>query len=473
MGEKRGLFPTMLLVCLAQACGSSGGRAGEEGGTETGIGEGTGIGTSQGEAGSSGAQDGTTSSASASDTSDSQADDSSGDASDTLKFDLMTADAGTEACDCGGQGGFSYIWIANSNESTVSKINTETMVEEGRYYTRADAAGSPSRTSVSLTGDAVAVANRNGGVTKVWARPEFCDPNKNGMAGIQTSDGPANVLAWDQDDCVAWHTPFDYTTQRPVAWIAGAQNPETCEYEDQAVWTSGCNYTNHANVQVHLLDGNDGTVLETVEVTGFPCTGFGAYGGAVDSMGNFWITSNEAASKLALIRKDDLSTQVWISPLWGYGMTVDSLDRPWLTANVADNASPLAAARFDPVNETWDVADNIKVKGYSGIQEGTDGRMWLNYSNYADGAGLGIAWIDRDTMMVGGNVPVPAASGWINGMSIDLEGRVWAVSPPANTAFRYDPDTQQMDSYAGLDYPYTYSDMTGWQLQNASCGPQG
>ena len=56
---------------------------------------------------------------------------------------------------------FSYIWVANSTQSTISKINTETLVEEGRYYTKPNLAGSPSRTSVSLTGN-VATANRNG-----------------------------------------------------------------------------------------------------------------------------------------------------------------------------------------------------------------------------------------------------------------------------------------------------------------------
>jgi hypothetical protein len=43
-----------------------------------------------------------------------------------------------------------------------------------------------------------------GGVTKFWARPELCeDSNANGM--IDTSAGPGNVLAFDAEECVAWH----------------------------------------------------------------------------------------------------------------------------------------------------------------------------------------------------------------------------------------------------------------------------
>jgi hypothetical protein len=73
----------------------------------------------------------------------------------------------------GRQPEFSYIWVANSGEGTISKIDTQTLVEHGRYRVRPDSAGSPSRTSVNLSGD-VAVANRNGGVTKVYADPADC-----------------------------------------------------------------------------------------------------------------------------------------------------------------------------------------------------------------------------------------------------------------------------------------------------------
>src|SRR5690606_2977024 len=68
---------------------------------------------------------------------------------------------------------FSYLWAANSSQGTISKIDTKTVTETGRYMVRPDSAGSPSRTSVSLTGH-VAVANRNGGVTKIYADEKYC-----------------------------------------------------------------------------------------------------------------------------------------------------------------------------------------------------------------------------------------------------------------------------------------------------------
>jgi hypothetical protein len=77
-------------------------------------------------------------------TDDSPTDDSPDDDSGMLpKFDLAPAPDSAVDCQCGSQLGFSYIWIANSTQGTVTKLNTETMVEEGRYLTRADAGGSP------------------------------------------------------------------------------------------------------------------------------------------------------------------------------------------------------------------------------------------------------------------------------------------------------------------------------------------
>ena len=49
---------------------------------------------------------------------------------------------------------------------------------------------------------------------------------------------------------------------------------------------------------------------------------------------------------------------------------------------------------------------------------------------------------------------------------------MWSTARYDNTAYRFDPDTLQVDSYAGLIGPYTYSDMTGWGLLNVA-QPEG
>ena len=86
---------------------------------------------------------------------------------------------------------FDFIWIANSSQGTVSKIDTKTGVEQARYYT-GPGASNPSRTSVNQYGD-VAVSNRDpGSIIKIMALKAKCiDKNNNGM--IATSAGPNDI----------------------------------------------------------------------------------------------------------------------------------------------------------------------------------------------------------------------------------------------------------------------------------------
>src|SRR5690349_5086458 len=101
---------------------------------------------------------------------DSTADDDDS-ADDAPIFDVgALGDTPEESCECGFDD-WSYLFVSNSTEATLSKINTRTLTEEGRYRTRPDGSGNPSRTSVSIDGKAVVVANRMGGVTKFWSRP--------------------------------------------------------------------------------------------------------------------------------------------------------------------------------------------------------------------------------------------------------------------------------------------------------------
>jgi len=391
-----------------------------------------------------------------------------------LKFDLPSPDGGSDTeglCGCGSDLGFSYIWIANTNNSTLSKINTQTMVEEGRYRTRQDQFGSPSRTSVSISGRGVVVANRSGGVTKVLARHEDCDPLKNGQPGLQTSSGKDDVLPWDQDDCVAWYTPFPYTTQRPVAWMAGALNPVTCAYEGEKVWTGGCNENGDQWVWVNRLNGDTGAIEDSIQIVGFECSSLSPYGGAVDSRGNFWMTNLvPGQDRMARVDAETLEYKVWTPPITPYGMTVDTKDRPWLASWLASGGA--SAARYDPEADAWALANNNVAYVMSGIQEDAKGRMWMNYWQYNNGYSGGVIHIDRETMVV--SEPFEISPCERRGMSIDLDGNVWSTSQGCNQAYRYNPDTQVITSYDQLDGPYTYSDMTGWALQNNTCNnPNG
>jgi hypothetical protein len=371
------------------------------------------------------------------------------------KFDLGVPDGGT-SCGEGGGGGdisFSYIWIANSGEGTVSKINTQTLIEEGRYIVRPDSAGNPSRTSVSLTGD-VAVANRSGGVVKIYASAESCQ-DTNGTAGIQTSSGAGDILPWGTEECVAWYTPFNYATQRPVAWTQGEFSNASCSWENQKLWTSGGN--NAGNADVVLLDGDTGVIEGMVNIPNV--IGWAQlYGGAVDAQGDFWTVDHnwDGPSTLIRVRRADLGYDTW--PVTGqvhYGLAVDLEGRAWLCGSGG-------ASRFDPVPQTWTHLAPMDggVSSLGGCMVDADGILWN--SAYPSATLVGI---DTDSVSIVQQVPIPE---YVHGVSIDFEGYVWGVSFGGSNAYRVDVATGTIDTVGGLVGAYTYSDMTGFALSTVA-----
>jgi hypothetical protein len=358
-------------------------------------------------------------------------------------FDVGSPDGGA-ACGGGmGAGGtLSYIWIANSSQGTVSKIDTQSMIEEGRYIVRADSAGSPSRTSVSLSGD-VAVANRLGGVTKIYGNTADC-LESNGVPGTQTSTGGADVLAWGQDECVAWHTPLAYSSNRPMAWAQGTWNPSTCSYDDEKLWTAGAN--GGGTAQVLLLDGETGVVEQTVNIPEIQSS-IGIYGGAVDGDGHFW--GIETSTRLVRVDRLAFTYQTWAGPGMGYGIAVDLEGRPWFCGGGT-------GARFDPVLQTW---QSMGGSGIGGCMVDANGILW--HSRYNDGMLVGI---DTETLTIAQQIQLPA---YAHGISIDFDGNVWAVGFASNQAFRVDPLTGTIDTFSDLIGAYTYSDMTGFALSSA------
>ena len=380
------------------------------------------------------------------------------------KFDVGT-NADVPDGDCSQNCGFSdwsYVFVANSNEATISKINTRTLLEEGRYRTRPDGSGNPSRTSVSVDGRAVVVANRMGGVTKVWARPELCtDQNNNGM--IETSTGAGDVLAFDAEECVAWHTPFpDATTQRPVAWTSGVYNEETCEWEQQKVWTAAANGTpggvwpcdGAEGIYVYRLDGESGAVEDVVHMPDVTCGGtFGPYGGAVDFNNDLWMYIWSAGTIVHV----DFETLDYETVSGGsYGITVDNEGRVWVDSG----------SRYDPASGQWAnkvPANGLPGSGGSGVAVDGMGRVWTATQG-------GVGWIDVETMAVGDTVPLPEG-GLYRGIAVDVDGFVWAVLLGGTSAHRIDPITYEIQTVNGLNAPYTYSDMSGGQLSNVTCNP--
>ena len=377
-----------------------------------------------------------------------------------IKLDVAPADTeGMPGDGCAGDGGgggggggmggegdleLSYIWISNTAQQTISKIDTVTMVEEGRYAAKA-AGGDPSRTSVNLQGDA-AVANRNGGVAKFWADTEDC-PDLNGNGIIETSTGGGDVLPFGTDECMAWYLDLVCGSNRPLAWTRGEWNEAECAYTGANLWTV-------CDSNTLLLDGETGAILQTIPVPN-SASPF-VYGGAADGESNFW-GLDLGSGQLYRVDHEDYSTQSWpLGPGGGYGITVAS------DGNVFTCGGG-GVSRFNVDTFTWDVAGS---SGIGGCMTDGDSLIW-----HSDPTGMLLGY-DINTLTVVEQVQLPE---YVHGVSIDFQGHVWGVSFAANNAYRADPITDVVDTFPNLVGAYTYSDMTGFALSSAGTidPPQG
>ncbi|MCR9159851.1 MAG: hypothetical protein ACE37F_05840 [Nannocystaceae bacterium] len=368
-----------------------------------------------------------------------------------------TTTGGEKGCDGGGGGSkvveFSYIWIANSSQGTISKIDTTTGEELGRYITRPDGNGNPSRTSVNRFGD-VAVANRSGGITKVFADPEDC-LESNGVPGIQTSTGPDDVLPWGEDECIAWYTEIAHNNNRPVAWTNGTLNEETCEYEGVDVYTAYLDSGVAGTVEIARLDGTTGVVQNTIPMPETPLQSHGFYGAAVDGEDRAWFSQLQGGQ---LVRVNtDQTVDVWeVADHPGYGITVTQEGYVWICGRDTH--------RFDPVTETWAQAQAVDPGAYVH----TGGCMGDGNGTLYRGAHANVLGIDTETLDTVVTLPAgQPGDDHIWGVAVDFDGFVWAIPRNAEHAYKMDPSMPAapiVQTVEGLQDCYTYSDMTGFSL---------
>jgi DNA-binding beta-propeller fold protein YncE len=352
----------------------------------------------------------------------------------------------------------SFIWISNTGEGTLSKVNTVAAVEVARYITGPyGTANDPSRTSVNRHGDMV-VTNRNPNlmakpsVTKFAASEDDCiDRNASGV--IDTSTGPGDVKPWLEDECMLWNTEFGPPSGgRPTAWD-GQEDPDTGL--GGHVWVATCSWGLGAN-KVYRLDGDTGEILAEG-----PAPGGCPYGGAVDRNSDFWYVNNHTGPRIVKVDKGTMATVEY--PIGGiglchYGIAIDSDGRIW-------TGGSLCVRRFDPGDMSevitqvgGDCPRCTLLRGIAVGREMSRGFVWA-----ADSSG-DILKIDQATGAFVTAIPVGVPD--TIGVAIDFEGYVWAVSQGGNAAYKIDPRTETFTTVPIGTGPYTYSDMTGVQLEN-------
>lgn len=365
-----------------------------------------------------------------------------------------------EPCAPGAPGtDFSYLWVANTTEGSVSKIDAYSATELARYYTDPvqSGAASPSRTSVSLDGRFVVVSNRDtGSITKIAANEVDC-VDRNGDGVIQTSTDKSVLLPYAEEECVLWTTKLTMNNHqwgpRGTTFGLPEWNADTCAYENEKVWVGYMITATQA--QMARIDSDTGMVEATVDIPDYPLyESYSPYGAAIDPDGNVWTTSVYSRTAFRIDAKT-LEVKRWESPDqdFHYGMTIDAEGRVWF-ANYNGHGG---VSFFDPVTEQWKVIPGTTGNLFRSVAADDQGNIWV--SNNGGPLGCGLLQIDANSEIIT-TFHTFAQCGIPVGVGLDGKGMLWMIDHDG-WAWRMDPLTLEKLQLPIAGVHYTYSDFTG------------
>jgi len=384
-----------------------------------------------------------------------------------------------------------YVWVANNTQNTLSRVDTQTGREAGRYWV----AMNPSRTAVDLNGDVWVGGRSDGRLTKVlWDRDQCPDRNGNGVIDTSSPDrlGPLNS-ATDPlaDECVVYsEQPNPGSTS--IRGIAAGP--------DGRVWfgftEGGLQWIDATTMELGEVTPRNGAPLYRPDASGvqqpvldplgeqvLADTG-GVYGLVVDREGYLYASSLNRG----ILPRFNTFAGVWEAVYTGlacqnYGIAIDGRDRVWLGCTSACGG----VAMFDPVERR---ESRFGVRVPTPVEHGALGLVPESGAECAYGFGVtglavepatGDVWASFYGEGVTGRLSVneadPSTSVWhmiatsggrdLRGVGFDAEGFAWTHGVGGPEVWRIDPDTNSLvEGYergvaVGDGQHYTYSDFTG------------
>ena len=374
-----------------------------------------------------------------------------------------------------------FIWIANSGASTVSKLNTETGAEVGRYAV----CGNPSRTAVDTTGNGIVAGRYGGCVIKIAVFETDC-VDTNGNNQIDTSRDLNNDKVIDNsemvanDECILWNVVPDgssggcknsnnnYTQGCPRA--AGVD-------ADGDVWVGMWN-----SRRLYELDAATGNTKSVFDLSDRP------YGLAIDGDQNIWLASRDNAQALMLVDPFQGQLNTWYMPSGaGYGLAIDPFGNIWMASGEGQGIH-----RFNVATQTFDYSSGNLDRGngrgvaVSVVRDAsgsvTESKVYLAHHTWGESGSystrryVSIFNIDPDTQVVssGGVIDLSSVNGAAPdgvsrgavGVALDRENNLWAINQSSSTASKVDTSTDTViGEYDVGAQPYTYSDMSGYALK--------
>jgi streptogramin lyase len=342
------------------------------------------------------------------------------------------------------------VWVANSGDGTISRIDAATAIEVARYAT---GGSEPSRVAIDYRGDAW-VANREfdgiSTVTKIAGDRARCVDDEGD--GLTTSTGPGDVLPFGDDECVLFRTEVG-----GVGEVARALAIDGDLGLDAA---SGGNawVGLHDGQAVVVVEGVSGDVLERIETPGFS-----PYGGAFDAWGTLFLSSRDgyiARIDRGVVPRVPEIIEVPLACYLLYGLTVDARGRVMATGFSCDDL-----VTYDPRRGSF--RHLITAESPRGISIG-DGDLFVAHT-----AGS-LSRIDADARAVLAEHDLTSADAEpfeSIGVGVDGFGQVWIASGQGGpggvgVATRVSADDGAILAQVPVGLaPHTQGDLTGAELR--------
>ena len=358
-----------------------------------------------------------------------------------------------------------FIWIANSAEHTVSKLDTRTGAEVGRY--RVDflldeagnvitgATGDPSRTAVDLNGNVWVACraeyhgdSRMGAAIKIAAKIED-GTDRNGNGVIDTSEDSNGNGKIDTDEILP---PGEDELVLVTAALGENTSPRAVVIDrNNNAWVGLTSLGEYVK-----LDGRTGEELLRVDAGG------PVYGAAIDRDGYLWSCNkfsgtiskiNTATAKMVEGYPKFIDNDI-------YGIAVDNFGHVWIGDGMASNLILIDSTTGGVIKRT-NVSDSIM----RGVVVDNKGDVWVADSNMD----RVLKFDNNDNFLREVSVGRGRYKGWEGpvGVAVDAEGNVWVVNKRLSDAIKIDVEANTVKgAYTVGRQPYTYSDMTGYALRH-------
>ncbi len=341
-----------------------------------------------------------------------------------------------------------YIWVPNSNEGTLSKVDTKTGMELARYRTSPLNYARPSRTAIDQEGNCWVGNMQTGTVVKIELS-EYLDKNGNGIIeSSQDFDGNGvvvgtEILPWGQDERVLYevvlipgsegtYTPGEYkgtyannwSNPGPLAMAVDAQNN---------LWVG-----TYGTMKYYHIEGSSGQILKMVDVS---TTGHKPQGAVIDQNGILW----SAGAEGNILRLDpSTSSMTIINPGYPvYNLALDGDNHLFLYgAKQTWWSREGKLSRINILTGTLEWTKNVAYSTSGGIAVAGDGDVWL--SEYYSSWGNRVDRVNRYSH--DGVFKASISPGYApTGLSVDSEGKVWVVDAGDEYIHRIDPAINGVD----------------------------